>query len=118
MAALASSSTASISVVPRPAKVSKTAALLVLAAASQHHDLDSFAADLDDAEKGIRHPEFDLQDMKRATTGKYDVSRTSVPPDFSPKAEQASATGANQYAGLQMAVDESNQPGEEEDIKS
>ena len=98
--------------------VSKTAALLVLAAASQHHDLDSFAADLDGAEKGIRRPEFDLQDMKRATASKDDVSRTSVPPVSSPKGKQASATGANRYAGLKMAVDESNQPAEEDEIKS
>ena len=121
MAALASSSTAPILVVPRPAMVreySKAAALLVLAAASQHHDLDSFAADLDGAEKGIRRAELDLQDMKRVTTGKDDVSRASEPLVSSPEAEQASATGANRYAGLQMAVDDLNRPEEEDDNKS
>ena len=121
MAALASSSTAPILVEPRPAMVreySKAAALLVLAAAFRCNDLDSFAADLDGAEKGIRRPELDHRDMKRVTTGKDDVSRTSEPLDSSPEAEQASASGANRYAGLQMAVDDLNRPEEEDEVKS
>jgi len=120
MAAVASSSIASILAVPRPAVVrgsSQAAALLVLAATTQHHGLVSFAADLNGAEKGILRPEFDMDDMKRATNSKDNLRRTSVPPGSSPEAEQASTTGANRYAGLQMAVDDSNQPGEE-DIKS
>jgi hypothetical protein len=119
MAAVASSSTATILAAPRPAvvrKSSKTAALLVLAATTPHHGPVSFTADLDGAEKGILRPEFDLDDMKRAATSKDNLPRKSVSPGSSVEAEHASTTGANRYAGLQM--DDLNQPGEEEDIKS
>jgi hypothetical protein len=100
-------------------KSSQAAALLVLTATTQHHGLVSFAADSDGAEKGIFRPEFDMDDMKRATNSKDNVPRTSIPLGSSLEAEQAFTTGANRYAGSQLAVHDSNRPaGEEENIKS
>jgi hypothetical protein len=95
------------------------AALLAVATTNQQCGSVSFAADIDGAEKGIRSPVIDPNDMKRASTAKR-----SVPPPppavnlkRSTEAEQASSTGASRYAEVNIAVESSIEQELDEGIK-